>query len=277
MIRIALIRSKFNYFGGAEKFVERALDALMKINVKPTLICKDWIGQNSNIEVIKVKKAKGLSRVARAKNFSRAVVDEVNQHHFDLIQTHERIPGFDIFRAGDGVHKTWLTIRNQNAGFLKRAWTALDPFHRYQLKQEKELFEHVNLKAVICNSEMVKTEIIQNFAIQQNKIHVIYNGIDTAKFRPASEQERDLARQALGLALGTPTLIFLGSGFERKGLRHLLAAMKTASSKLHLLVVGGDKHQKSYVQYAALLGIQSRVHFFGEQKDPLPIFGRPMQ
>lgn len=200
MIRIALIRSKFNYFGGAEKFVERALDALMKINVKPTLICKDWIGQNSNIEVIQIKKAKGLSRVARAKNFSRAVVDEVNQHHFDLIQTHERIPGFDIFRAGDGVHKTWLTIRNQNAGFFKRVWTALDPFHRYQLKQEKEVFEHVNLKAVICNSEMVRKEIIENFVIQQNKIHVIYNGIDTIKFRPASEQERNHARQRLGLS-----------------------------------------------------------------------------
>lgn len=269
-MKVALVRSKFNYFGGAEKFVQRALDALLKIKVTPSLVCQEWIGQSDNIDIIKVPKAKGWTRVARAKNFALAVRHELKKHHFDLIQTHERIPGFDIFRAGDGVHKTWLTIRNQDAGLLKRTWTALDPFHRYQLKQEKELFEHVNLKAVICNSAMVKTEIVENFAIQQDKIHVIYNGIDTTKFRPASEQERNLARQTLGLAPNTPTLIFLGSGFERKGLRYLLAAMGTASDKLHLLVVGGDKHRKSYEQYAASLGIQSRVHFLGEKKDPLP-------
>lgn len=269
-MKIALIRSKFNYFGGAEKFVDRALGAMLKIDVKPSLICQDWAGESLNIEIIQVKTARGLSRVSRAKKFSRAVRDEISKHHFDLIQTHERIPGFDIFRAGDGVHKTWLTIRNQNAGVLKRALTALDPFHRYQLKQEKKLFEHANLKAVICNSEMVKTEIIENFVIQKEKVHVIYNGIDTAKFRPASLHERALARQTLGLASNTPTLIFLGSGFERKGLRHLLAAMRIATDKLQLLVVGGDKHQKSYEQYAVSLGISNRVRFLGEKKDPLP-------
>ena len=269
-MKIALIRSKFNYFGGAEKFVQRALGAMLKIHIEPSLICQDWIGQSPNIEIIQLKTTKSFSRVSRAKKFSRAVRNEIGKHHFDLIQTHERIPGFDIFRAGDGVHKTWLTIRNQNAGVLKRAWTALDPFHRYQLKQEKELFEHANLKAVICNSEMVKTEIIENFAIQQDKVHVIYNGIDTAKFLPSSEQERELARKTIGLAFTTPSLSFLGSGFERKGLRQLLAAMRIASDNLNLLVVGGDKHRKSYEQYAVSLGIQNRVHFLGEKKDPLP-------
>lgn len=269
-MKVALVRSKFNYFGGAEKFVERALDALLKIKVTPSLICQEWIGHSNEISIIKVPKAKGWTRVARAKNFSQAVRHEIKQHHFDLIQTHERIPGFDIFRAGDGVHKTWLTIRNQDSGFLKRMWTALDPFHRYQLKQEKELFEHENLKAVICNSEMVKTEIVENFAIQQDKIHVIYNGIDTDKFRPASVHERGLARQTLGLSPNAPILIFLGSGFERKGLRHLLAAMELASDRLELLVVGGDKHRKSYEEYAGSLGIRNRVHFLGEKKDPIP-------
>jgi UDP-glucose:(heptosyl)LPS alpha-1,3-glucosyltransferase len=34
---------------------------------------------------------------------------------FDLVQSHERIPGCDIYRAGDGVHATWLDLRGRPA------------------------------------------------------------------------------------------------------------------------------------------------------------------
>ena len=269
-MKVAIVRSKFNHFGGAEKFVERALTALINIKVKPSLICQEWIGHGNDIEIIKVPKSTGLTRVSRAKHFAEAVQSELEKHNFDLIQTHERIPGYDIFRAGDGVHKTWLKIRNRDAGLGRKIWTALDPFHRYLLRQEKALFEHEKLKAVICNSKMVKEEIIENFLIDKDKIHIIYNGIDTEKFRPPSSEERAKARQFIGLTQNQPTLIFLGSGFERKGLKQLLSAMRIASNQLHLLVIGGDKHLRSYEKYAESLGINNQVHFLGAIKDPIP-------
>ena len=42
---------------------------------------------------------------------------------FDLVQSHERIPGCDVYRAGDGVHRRWLELRR--AAGAARARSAL--------------------------------------------------------------------------------------------------------------------------------------------------------
>lgn len=270
-MKVALVRSKFNYFGGAEKFVERALEALVMVGAQPTLICQSW--KSSEVDqpfpIIRTSKPTGLTRTARARSFATSVHTAVDQNAFSLVQTHERIPGFDVFRAGDGVHRVWMAQRAKDTGWLRRLFMSFDPFHRYQLAQEKLLYEADSLRAVICNSHMVRREILSYFKIDAEKVHVIYNGIDTEKFRPPSLQERSQARLELGLADNIPVLVFLGAGFERKGVHHLLHAL-ALSSVVRLMVVGSDKHIKRYQKLADTLGISGRVTFAGAQKNPLP-------
>jgi UDP-glucose:(heptosyl)LPS alpha-1,3-glucosyltransferase len=47
-MKVALVRSKFTYFGGAEKFVERALEALVLVDAQPTLIGQSWKSTEDN-------------------------------------------------------------------------------------------------------------------------------------------------------------------------------------------------------------------------------------
>ena len=68
------------------------------------------------------------------------------------------------------------------------------------------------------------------------------------------------------------TLIHVGSGFERKGVETILRAMARASAACHLIVVGGDKREARYQSLAAELGIASRVHFAGVQRDTRPYY-----
>ena len=270
-MKVALVRSKFNYFGGAEKFVERALQALVMVGAQPTLICQSWKSSDeaAPFPIIQTPKPKGFTRTARARHFAASVHAAVKQNAFELVQSHERIPGFDVFRAGDGVHRVWMAQRAKDIGGLRHWLMGFDPFHRYQLAQEKLLYEAENLRAVICNSHMVKQEILTNFNIDAQKIHVIYNGIDTEKFRPPTAHERAHARNQLGLHANEPALVFLGAGFERKGVHHLLQALALCPG-MRLMVVGSDKHIKRYQQLARTLGIHDRVMFTGPQKDPLP-------
>ncbi len=270
-MKVALVRTKFNDFGGAEKFLDRALEALVMVGAKPSLICQSW-KSSSEVQafpIIQTSKPRGLTRTARAKHFANSAHVIANKNSFALVQTHERIPGFDVFRAGDGVHRVWMAQRAKDTGWLRNFFMKLDPFHRYQLAQEKMLYEADSLRAVICNSHMVKREILSSFKIDEKKIHVIYNGIDTEKFRPPSSIERAQARREVGLAPDAPTLVFLGAGFERKGVHHLLQAL-ALSSHVQLMVVGGDKHLKRYQKLAHALGVHERVIFAGPQKDPLP-------
>jgi UDP-glucose:(heptosyl)LPS alpha-1,3-glucosyltransferase len=270
-MKVALVRSKFNHFGGAEKFVDRALEALLLVGAQPTLICQSWHsdGGPQAYPIVQTRKPKGISRTAKAKHFAASVHAAVAQGAFELVQTHERIAGFDVFRAGDGVHRMWMTQRAKDIGWLRQLLMAWDPFHRYQLAQEKKLFEAQSLRAVICNSHMVKQEILAHFQIDAAKIHVIYNGIDTDKFRPPTADERSQARQALGLLDDKPVMVFLGAGFERKGVHHLLHALALCSD-VRLMVVGSDKHLSRYQKLAGALGIDERVMFVGPQKNPLP-------
>jgi len=72
--------------------------------------------------------------------------------NFDLVQSHERIPGCDLYRAGDGVHAEWLDIRRAEAASFERLGIALNLYHRYVCAAERRMFAHPRLRAVICNS-----------------------------------------------------------------------------------------------------------------------------
>ena len=117
---------------------------------------------------------------------------------------------------------------------------------------------------------MVKREIIEDFALPAEKIHVIYNAIDHQKFCPADASQRETLRQQYSVPPQAHCLIFVGSGFERKGLRAAIHAISATDS--HLLVVGRDKTEQQYQQLAHSLGCEQRVHFAGMQPQTLPFY-----
>src|SRR5262249_45698350 len=120
----------------------------------------------------------------RDRSFANAAREAWRAGRFDLVQSHERIAGCDIYRAGDGVHRRWLEIREKSAGALERLGIALNPHHRYVLAEERRMFEHPALRAVICNSRMVRDEILETFRVAADKLHVIPNGVDLEHFHP---------------------------------------------------------------------------------------------
>jgi UDP-glucose:(heptosyl)LPS alpha-1,3-glucosyltransferase len=61
-----------------------------------------------------------------------------------------------------------------------------DRYHRYVMQAEREMY-HSHLRGVICNAEMIKREIIEDFGLPAEKIHVIYNAIDNQRFLPPTE------------------------------------------------------------------------------------------
>ena len=73
------------------------------------------------------------------------------------------------------------------------------------------------LRAVVCNSRLVRDEIKRHFGLADDKLHVIYSGVDTAAYHPDLKRERAAVRASLGFAPAVPLFLFVGSGFERKG------------------------------------------------------------
>jgi UDP-glucose:(heptosyl)LPS alpha-1,3-glucosyltransferase len=272
-MKLALVRQKYNPFGGAERFVERALQALRANGTSVTLITREWKADGVGHDV-RICNPSFFTRKGRDAGFAHAVQQIIASKEFDLVQSHERIPGCHLYRAGDGVHATWLELRARVQSPLVRMATKLHPWHRYTLAAEAAMFKHPDLRAVICNSEMVKRDIATRFGVADSKLHVIHNGIDLGYFHPELRNEfRHVTRDALNIPAKIPLLLFVGSGFERKGLSSLLHALAAMQSReTQLLVVGRDKHQSDMEQLARKLGIADRTYFLGGKADVRPYY-----
>ena len=263
---VAIVRQSYRNDGGAERFVARLIDALNTTDIKLTLLTRNWQDlASSDINVISCN-PKYFGRLARDWSFSRAVSVAVRDNSFDLIQTNERIPGCDLYRAGDGVHRVWLSHKSRTQGFLGRLHTAMSPYHMYVKSAEKRVFEDPRLQAVICNSAMVKQEIVSHFDISSEKIRVIYNGIDSAAFHPGLRDRRAEIRRRFNLDQESPVFLFVGSGFHRKGLSVAIRATARIENA-RLAVVGNAKRAAGYRKLAQRLGCANRIDFHGVQKD----------
>ena len=271
-LKIALIRSRYTAFGGAERFVARAIDTLRAQGAKITLVTRQW-ERDEEMDAL-ICDPVYIGSLWRDWGFARCVCSNLKSAHFDLVQSHERISCCDVYRAGDGVHREWLSQRRRVLGMFGRLAISLNPYHRYLLAAEKKLFNSTRLKAVICNSHMVKAEIQRYFNVPEAKLHVIYSGVDTGFFQP---DLRALYREQTRLRYQIPqtaTLYLLvGSGFERKGVPLLLRAMREFPPDAHLLIVGKDKKIKSFQAQAAASGLTQRIHFAGGQQDVRPYYG----
>jgi UDP-glucose:(heptosyl)LPS alpha-1,3-glucosyltransferase len=271
-MRVAVVRQRYSAQGGAERFIERALAALARQGLAVTVLAREWTGDPGS--VIRCNPLY-FGRVWRDLSFARAVCREVALQSFDLVQSHERIACCDIYRAGDGVHAQWLHNRRAALGPLARAGLVLNPYHRYVLGAERSLFSSPRLRAVICNSRMVKDEIRRHFGTSPEKLHVIYNGIDLEAFHPRLRQaHRSELRQRLAIPASATVFLHVGAGFERKGVFRLIEAFDLSGVRdAHLVIVGNDKTRARAEQLAISLGVAPRVHFAGTQADVRPWYG----
>src|SRR5688500_1930928 len=99
--RIALVRSRYDPAGGAERFVQAAIAALRAEGVTLSIIAREWPGHDGSAILLDPFHVGSLWRDL---GFARAVCREVARRRFDLVQSHERIACCDVYRAGDGVH-----------------------------------------------------------------------------------------------------------------------------------------------------------------------------
>jgi UDP-glucose:(heptosyl)LPS alpha-1,3-glucosyltransferase len=278
-MKIAIVRQRYNPYGGAERFVERALAGLVNEGAEVTLITRSWQGaeQREGYRQVLCDPPKGLfaGRTGRDRRFARCAQEAMLSGGYDITQSHERIPGCMIFRAGDGVHAAWLDHLRRVRGPLGRFGLALNPYHRHLLAAEREMFAHPNLRAVICNSRLVRDEIVRYYGVDQAKLSLIYNGIDLQAFHPGlADEHRRALREQLSIAQDVPLFLFVGNGFERKGVPQLLRAFsRMQRCDAWLLVVGGDRKLAAAQQLARRLGIAERVRFTGAQQDVKPFYG----
>ncbi len=262
---------RFSPFGGAEVFLKRFISELKKKGHSIEVFSADWPAEDGiTVHRVSLNCPSFLRPIVFARNVGKAIKEAAP----DVVVSLERTFSQDIYRGADGCHREWLAKRQRFLSGIKRLAVRLSPMHRGILNLEKRLFKDQSLKYVVAISERCKEEYIRHYNLPAEKICVIYCGIDTDEFSPERLGGlRPKARAALGLKDDAIAVLFVGSGFERKGLKFLINAIAAIKdmSDIRLIVVGKGS-QKRYLRQAEELGVKGRVVFKGPQKDTLSYY-----
>jgi UDP-glucose:(heptosyl)LPS alpha-1,3-glucosyltransferase len=272
-LRLAIIRQRYAPYGGTERFVEVALEALLERGIAISLYTRQW--PNTRLQLIEPVLCNPfyVGRLWRDWSFARAICAAVAKKAPELVQSHELLLCCDVYSAGNGVRRVWLDEWLRDASSFRRWWAESNFYHRYILGAERRLFASPWLRAVICNSKMVRDEIAERFGVSPDKLPVIYNAVDSDVFSPELKQHRAAVRQKLGVPETATVFLLVGSGFARKGVATAIRALATLPADTYLFVVGRDKSRRQYKRLAQRLGVGRRVALLGVQDDPKPFYG----
>jgi UDP-glucose:(heptosyl)LPS alpha-1,3-glucosyltransferase len=236
LMKLALIRRQFAAVGGAELYVQRLLSSLVSAGHEVHLYAENWQGAHPGVimHTVPVKASRALGPLVFAKAVARLLQDA----DYDVVFSLERTVQQDVYRAGDGLHRVWLQQRKRYASWWRRPFVGLGAFHANMQTLEALTFNPANTRHIIVNSDMVKQEILNHFPFPAERIHLIRNGVETARFQ---HQDRAAIRAKFGYQDSDFVLLFVGSGWERKGLLFLLRLMRqwqTSQPEVKLLIVG---------------------------------------
>jgi UDP-glucose:(heptosyl)LPS alpha-1,3-glucosyltransferase len=179
---------------------------------------------------------------------------------YDIVQSHERMTGTDIYRAGEGTHQGYLEAMGRSV--------KADPYHRYLITLERRMFHLDRTREVVAISAHGKAEIERLYGTPPSRVSLVYNGVDLVRFEPgALARERAAARAELGLDAGAWCVLFVGSGFARKGLGPLVEALALLADRGARLVVAGKGDRQPYEILTSRLGLSGRISWTGPRAD----------
>lgn len=242
--KLIFIRRKFRFDGGAEAAAQRYLD-VMSERFSVDIVCESWSGRK-DIPVTSIS-TRGYSRAKNYRSFI-SQAEKICGSGDSLVHSHELVPGADVIRLGDGLHKSWLDKRSM--GPLKRRF---DGYHRAKLAYEAQTLTHTNLKRIIVISDSIKASLISDYGVDPEKIVLIRNILS----------ERYLQERQMSMMRNGQALLYVGSGFARKGLDLAIEALARLPSEFNLDVIGKDKDVSKYFRLARRLGVSNRVNFLG--------------
>ncbi|WP_120336944.1 glycogen synthase [Cryobacterium soli] len=118
-----------------------------------------------------------------------------------------------------------------------RPWKAEQLGGGYRVSSwiEKTAFEAAD--AVIAVSGGMRADILRSYpALDESRVHVVYNGIDLDRWKPTTDA--DVVR-ALGIDPDRPSVVFVGRITRQKGLPYLLRAAAMLPPEVQLVLCAG--------------------------------------
>lgn len=263
--------------GGGGGYASNFADQLLKNGYEVHIFSSSFESELADINPHKVsiiripKTLRGLSFAINSKKL-------IGQYDFDIVFGFGGTLYVDIYRPGGGTEKGYFlqnlkSIDNKFIRTLSLILSRIDPKTSISFYIDYKIYKSNRLKLVIANSNMVRKDIIKHHNLPENRIKVVYNGVDLDRFNTSNRQIfRKEIRKIYDIDDREILILFMANNFRLKGLYCLIRATallkKTIREPFKLVVVGKGKFKKKYIKLAKISGCERNLVFTGKVDRP---------
>ncbi|MCX5812721.1 MAG: glycosyltransferase family 4 protein [Proteobacteria bacterium] len=252
--------------GGAERY---AYDLATRLVQRGHEICV-FCGQGMKTEGIKLIRLNAMPfpRWLRTLSFALKHRAHMRTSPPDVMLGFGNTFEADVYQSHGGVQRIWM--EREIASYedpKERSYKAFLLRNSINQRIQEWIAEYPirtkRCSRIIAISDMLKTHIAGHFSIKPDSIDVVYNGVDTQQFAPASSR-----------ADGPLRILFSAGNFRLKGLLPLLLAAGEVSKErrdFRVRIMGRGRRER-YEQVIRALSIGDCVTFLGEQAYPETVY-----
>jgi UDP-glucose:(heptosyl)LPS alpha-1,3-glucosyltransferase len=266
-VKLAVICRPFAFHGGLETATAGLIGELVRQGLDLHLLTTAGQSPSRGVTVHRLPVLSQPS-LARLLSFALSAGAAVRDGRYDIVQSHERTLVHDLYRAGEGCHKAYLEMKARRLTTARRLFLRANPYHRVLLALERRIFDRKRSARIVAISRRSQEEIERLYGLFSERVTLIYNGVDLTRFSPENRQRyRARTRSDLGIGADHWLILFVGSGFQRKGLGPLIEGVARLPDRRARLCVVGKGGTAPYREEAERLGVQDRVVWAGPHPD----------
>lgn len=185
----------------------------------------------------------------------------INEYNIDLVHARSRAPAWSSYFAARKTDRPFVTTFH---GIYNYSESCKRQYNSIMTKGDR----------VIAVSNFVKNHMLDNYDVDEDKVRVIYRGVDTVYFDPKriSKDCKEVMRNKYNVPKGAPVILLPARMTRWKGHECLVKALNVLRDKDFYCIIAGDlgKHPaytREIKQLIQSLKLQGKIQTFGAESD----------
>src|SRR4030042_6174694 len=207
--------------GGAERYLVDLCTRMAKEGHEVHVYAEEGAETESEIHFHRVRVIP-FPKSLRILSFAIKATREMKSANYDVTLGVGNTLEADVLQPHGGVHRAWFwrSLRAYDHPILwmiKLLGRILSPKQWASGCIEGRPYKRRNYSRIAAISDMSTKEIMQRYKVPEDRISVVYNGVDTERFHPRNRQYREEIRRKLSIG-DEFVMLFVSNNFRMKGL-----------------------------------------------------------
>ncbi|MBS25259.1 MAG: lipopolysaccharide core heptose(I) kinase RfaP [Gammaproteobacteria bacterium] len=267
-MKFAFCLYKYFPYSGLSRDFLRILVECQRRGHQAEVFVSSWQGsppvKSTNVTILGEWGENFLPNHVKDRRYYSRLRRQLKARSFDAIIGFNRMPGLDVYYGADFCYIGRVQKANPPISRLTARY-------RHFCSFEKSVFSSTSKTLILSLSEREKKVYQEYYHTPDSRFLVLPPTLDLDR-RPVENHNdaRRNIRNEFGITDSALLLLFIGSGFETKGLDRALRALASLEPELqkrsHLMIIGQERPGK-FQALSEELGISNKVYFLGGRHD----------